>query len=342
MYFFFLYPYFWAFCYYYCVWNDIGHHEEESFSFTRKADEEEGSITEKKQGATWILRCVAMQYLMPRYKKFINGRIEGAILDAVDKKVEVVGLGNFNKAEWINHGGTDIVNKLKDQLKDTVISHGDTLSAAVIFQYAKQLKEQNYWRKSVFVTGSTSKIGRAVVLSLAKMGVKVYMYTQVKERFEEIASEAGEFRDNLICTSNLKDGKCCDLWLTGKMLPRGKELLNAIPQDITVVNFSVPDPLTPALLKSRPDILHLDTGLLAYDLNAMNPHFTWLLPRGQIYACLGGAIVHSMLGIKKHEVGAVVVEDMQMYWDAALQLGFTIPSPSSFYTPIKMPPPRVA
>jgi len=202
-----------------------------------------------------------------------------------------------------------------------------------------RLKEQAYWSNSVFVTGSTSKIGRAVVLSLANQHIRVVMYTQVKARFDEIAAEAGQNSSYLVFSSDLSDGKSCDLWMTGKMLPRGKELLDRIPYGATVINFSVPDPLTPKLMKSRPDILHLDTGLLAYDHKFMSPKFTWLLPNGVIYACLGGSIVHSILGIDAHEVGPVVVADMDKYWNAALALGFTIPSPSSFYVPICLPPP---
>jgi len=124
------------------------------------------------------------------------------------------------------------------------------------------------------------------------------------------------------------------------MVPRGKELVNAIPYNATVVNFAVPDPLSPALMKNRPDVLHLDSGLLAYDSKAMSPDFTWLLPKCVIYACLGGAVVHSLLGIEDHEVGPVKIDDMEVYWNAAKKFGFGIPPPSSFYTPITMPPPR--
>jgi len=227
-------------------------------------------------------------------------------------------------------------------LNGTVISHGDTLSAAVIYQYALSLREKGYWKNAVFVTGATSKIGRAVCLSLAKHGIIVKMFTQCKPRFDEIASELSDpvARSCLRFSSSLKEGADCDLWLTGKMIPSGKELLTAIPDDATVVNFSVPDPLTPQLIALRPDILHLDSGLLAYNKELMSPRFTWLLPEGHIYACLAGGIVHSVLGINHHEVGAVEVDTMDTYWFAAQKMGFFIPSPSSFYSPISLPPPK--
>jgi len=287
------------------------------------------------------VRNLGAHYLFKSCKQIIIKRIENAVLEAQSKGVKVVGLGNFNKAEWINHGGLDIVKNLKGQLHSTYISHGDTLSAAVVYQYALWLKENKYWNKAAFVTGSTSKIGRALCLQLIKQNIKVYMYTQCRPRFDEIAAEAEpSLRHLLVFCDDLSMGKDCDLWFTGKMIPRGKELINAIPKHSTIVNFAVPDPLTPQLMNKRPDLLHVDSGLLQYDTQVMDPKFTWLLPKGNIYACLGGCIVHSVLGIEDHEVGPVVIEDMDKYWNAAMKMGFTIPPHSSFYTPITMPPPR--
>jgi sterol desaturase/sphingolipid hydroxylase (fatty acid hydroxylase superfamily)/predicted amino acid dehydrogenase len=316
-----------------------GYHNEEVFDFTlNKKDTPFKSAI----GSTWIVRNLGAHYLIKSYQKIIISRIENAILEAQKSGVKVVGLGNFNKAEWINHGGLDIVKNLKDKLTSTYISHGDTLSAAVVYQYGMWLKENNYWKKSVFVTGATSKIGRALCLQLIKQNIRVVMYTQVRPRFDEIASEADpSLRHLLVFCNDINGGKDCDLWYTGKMLPKGKELLNAIPKHATVVNFSVPDPLTPKLLAQRPDLLHLDSGLLKYDTNVMDPKFTWLLPQGNIYACLGGCIVHSVMGIEEHEIGAVKIEDMDKYWNAALNLGFSIPPHSSFYSPITLPPPKI-
>jgi len=44
--------------------------------------------------------------------------------------------------------------------------------------------------------------------------------------------------------------------------------------------------------------------------------------------------------MKKHEVGPVIISEMDKYWKAALQLGFSIPAPSSFHSPIIMPAPK--
>lgn len=334
-----LYPYLVIFTGYMAYCNK-GYHAEEEFDFVPKEDS--NPSLKPAVGSTWIIQNLGAHYLFKSFKKRITSRIENAVLEAQAKGIKTVGLGNFNKAEWINHGGLDIVEKLKDKLNGTYISHGDTLSAATIYQYSLWLRDQKYWRKSIFITGSTSKIGRALCLQFIKKNIMVYMYSQCRARYEEIAAEApAELRHLLIFSNNLAEGKNCDLWLTGKMLPQGKELIDAIPLHSTIVNFSVPDPLTPKLLAARPDLLHLDSGLLSYDNKVMNPKFTWLLPNGTIYACLAGCIVHSILGIEAHEVGPVVIEDMDKYWNSALELGFTIPPHSSFYSPTTLPAPRL-
>jgi predicted amino acid dehydrogenase len=323
----------------YWGYYEKGFHDEEHWDFKTPKD---SSYKNSQLGSTWIVRNIGAHYLMKSYKKIITKRIENAVLEAQSKGIKVVGLGNFNKAEWINHGGLDIIENLKDKLHSTYVSHGDTLSAAVVYQYGLWLKENNYWNKAVFVTGSTSKIGRALCLQLIKKNIKVYMYTQCRPRFDEIAAEADpSLRHLLVFCDDLRMGKDCDLWYTGKMIPRGKELIAAIPKHAVVVNFAVPDPLTPQHMAQRPDLLHLDSGLLKYDTNVMDPKFTWLLPQGNIYACLGGCVVHSVLGIEEHEIGPVKIEDMDKYWNAALDLGFSIPPHSSFYSPINIPPPRI-
>jgi len=334
---YFFYPYLIILSTYWAYFNK-GFHNEENFDFILNKKD---TPYKPALGSTWIVRNLGAHYLFKSCKKIITKRIENAVLEAQEQGIKVVGLGNFNKAEWINHGGLDIVKNLGNKLHGTYISHGDTLSAAVVYQYAIWLKENNYWNKAVFVTGSTSKIGRALCLQLIKKGIKVYMYTQCRPRFDEIAEEADpSIRHLLVFCDDLSMGKDCDLWFTGKMIPRGNELINAIPKHSTIVNFAVPDPLTPQLMSKRPDLLHVDSGLLQYDTKVMDPKFTWLLPQGTIYACLGGCIVHSVLGIQDHEVGPVVIEDMDKYWNAALEMGFSIPPHSSFYSPIVMPPPH--
>lgn len=67
--------------------------------------------------------------------------------------------------EALNGGGTIFVNK-HPNLKVRVV-HGNTLTAAVI------LRELPNDVKEVFLTGATSKLGRAIALYLSRKGVRV-------------------------------------------------------------------------------------------------------------------------------------------------------------------------
>ena len=72
---------------------------------------------------------------------------------------------SFVQNEALNGGGTLFVNKHPD-LRVRVV-HGNTLTAAVILnEIPKDVKE-------VFLTGATSKLGRAIALYLCRRGVRV-------------------------------------------------------------------------------------------------------------------------------------------------------------------------
>jgi len=83
----------------------------------------------------------------------------------------LVGIAQNKKINWVsqneelNGGGTLFVEKHKD-LRVRVV-HGNTLTAAVII---KQLPVDV---KEVFMTGATSKLGRAIALYLCQRGVRV-------------------------------------------------------------------------------------------------------------------------------------------------------------------------
>lgn len=74
--------------------------------------------------------------------------------------------------EGLNGGGTLFVNK-HPNLKVRVV-HGNTLTAAVILHEIPEDVDE------VFLTGATSKLGRAIALYLARRRVKVLVRTNKK------------------------------------------------------------------------------------------------------------------------------------------------------------------
>ncbi|PPR91151.1 hypothetical protein GOBAR_AA29532 [Gossypium barbadense] len=131
---------------------------------------------------TWVVPRFGFQYFLPFAMEGINKRIEEAILRADRIGVKVISLAALNKNEALNGGGTLFVEKHPD-LKVRVV-HGNTLTAAVILnEIPKDVEE-------VFLTGATSKLGRAIALYLCRRRVRVLMLTLSTERFQKIQREA--------------------------------------------------------------------------------------------------------------------------------------------------------
>jgi len=278
------------------------------------------------RGETWLIRNFAWHFMIKSWQSKIRNRILKAVLSAQENGFQVIGLGALTKAEWLTEGGKWIVDKLGDKLRVPIV-HGDTLTAAAVYRRVLELQHLYHLTEnpSVFITGGTSKIGRAVALALVKSGVKVYLYTQSSERFAEIASEATQ-QDLLVHATSFKDGASCSLWITGKAESGvGKKIIANLPQGAVVLNFSVPDPLTPSLLRQRRDVHHFDGGLIAYDKQRTGLFFTMRLTRGITYACHAGTMVHAYLKWTHHEVGPVDICQMDVVWEAALDLGMTLP-----------------
>ncbi len=272
---------------------------------------------------TVLLRNFGLHFFLHSYRPVIRRRILDAVL-AMQEDVDVIGLGALVKDERITQGGRLVVEELGDRLKTPVI-HGDTLTAAVVAQQVLNLYQGHNLKSPIFMTGATSKIGRAVALYLAQQGYKVKMYTKDKNRFNAISVEAGPNSNNLIHVNVLSEGRDCNLWITGKAIPSGKELSEYIPGGSIVLNFAVPNPLSAKDLKKRKDLNSHEGGLLAYNPNQTNLTFTMRLKPGLTYACHAATFVHANMGWQHHEVGPVKLEDMDYLWKLAQEVGFFLP-----------------
>jgi len=271
---------------------------------------------------TVLLRNFAWHFLIPGYRDKIRERLVDAVLHAQENS-HVIGLGALTKAEWLTQGGAWLIKRLGGQLRVPIV-HGDTLTAAVVFRQALSVLSR-VDGGPVFITGATSKIGRAVVLSLAKQQIPVRMFTQSHERFDSIREEARGFERYISRADSLEDGVSCALWITGKAIPNGSELVKAIPDGTAVLNFSVPNPLHTAACMPTRRINVFEGGLLAYDPTATDIRFTMRLVPGLTYACHAGTMVHAYRGWTHHEVGPVNLNLMAETLKAAQELGFSVP-----------------
>ncbi|KAK1630926.1 hypothetical protein QYE76_005241 [Lolium multiflorum] len=257
---------------------------------------------------TWAVPRYGFHYFLPFAKDGINDQIELAILRADKMGVKVVSLAALNKNEALNGGGTLFVNKHPD-LRVRVV-HGNTLTAAVI------LNEIPNGTTEVFMTGATSKLGRAIALYLCKKRIRVMMMTLSTERFQKIQKEAPEeCQQYLVQVTKFRSATQCKTWIVGKWLsPREQRWA---PSGTHFHQFVVPP-----IMEFRRDCTYgkLAAMRLPKDARGLGS-CEFSLERGVVHACHAGGVVHFLEGYKHHEVGAIDVERIDVVWEAALKHG---------------------
>ncbi|KAF1867571.1 hypothetical protein Lal_00050000 [Lupinus albus] len=257
---------------------------------------------------TWVVPRCGFQYFLPFATEGINKQIEQAILRADRIGVKVISLAALNKNESLNGGGKLFVDK-HPNLRVRVV-HGNTLTAAVILNEIPQHVEE------VFLTGATSKLGRAIALYLCQKKVRVLMLTISTERFQRIQKEAPpEYQSYIVQVTKYQAAKNCKTWIVGKWItPREQSWA---PRGTHFHQFVVPP-----ILSFRRDCTYGDLAAmrLPEDVEGLGS-CEYTMERGIVHACHAGGVVHSLEGWTHHEVGAIDVERIDLVWKAALKHG---------------------
>ncbi|CAH9087605.1 unnamed protein product [Cuscuta europaea] len=257
---------------------------------------------------TWTVPRFGFQYFIPYAAKGINGLIEEAILRADRIGVKVISLAALNKNEALNGGGTLFVNK-HPNLRVRVV-HGNTLTAAVILNDIPKDVEE------VFLTGATSKLGRAIALYLCRRRVRVLMLTQATERFQNIQKEApAEYQKYLVQVTKYQAAKHCKTWIVGKWITAREQ--NFAPKGTHFHQFVVPP-----VLPFRRDCTYGDLAAMKLpdDVQGLGS-CEYSMERGVVHACHAGGVVHLLEGWTHNEVGALDVDRIDVVWEAALRHG---------------------
>lgn len=259
---------------------------------------------------TWAVPRYGFQYFLPFARDGINDQIELAILRADKIGIKVLSLAALNKNEALNGGGTLFVSKHPD-LRVRVV-HGNTLTAAVILNgIPADVKE-------VFLTGATSKLGRAIALYLCRKNIRVLMLTLSTERFLKIQKEGpAECQHYLVQVTKYQAAQNCKTWIAGKWLtPREQRWA---PPGTHFHQFVVPP-----IVGFRRDCTYgeLAAMRLPQDVQGLGM-CEYTMDRGVVHACHAGGVVHCLEGWTHHEVGAIDVDRIDIVWEAALRHGIT-------------------
>ncbi|XXG58491.1 hypothetical protein AAC387_Pa04g0798 [Persea americana] len=257
---------------------------------------------------TWAVPRFGFMYFLPSATDGINNQIEQAILRADRLGVKVISLAALNKNESLNGGGTLFVKKHQD-LKVRVV-HGNTLTAAVI------LNEIDKNVKEVFLTGATSKLGRAIALYLCRKKIRVVMLTPSSERFQAIKKEApAECQQYLVHATKYHAAQHCKTWIVGKWLSPMEQ--RWAPPGTHFHQFVVPP-----IFSFRRDCTYgnLAAMRLPDDVEGLGS-CEYTMGRGVVHACHAGGVVHFLEGWTHHEVGAIDVDKIDLVWECALKHG---------------------
>jgi len=266
------------------------------------------------QCTTWCLPVTGHFYLMKSHKQAISDMIVQAALDADKAGARYLGLGALNKAQWINHGGDDIVRQLPPSCRVKVV-HGNTLTAAAVFQ---ALLHHTQPGDEIFMTGSTSKIGRALCLLLARRGNVVRMLSNCDERFEQIRAEAGPHASKLQRARTYGDSVGCRSWVLGKQMSE-PDILKHIPVGSALVDYAVPH--VAGHVAQR--YCYVNGAALSYDPRDCDLTFCHDVP-GTVPACLAATIIHAREDLGHHECGEIAIDEVEAWWTKAAKHGFRL------------------
>lgn len=212
----------------------------------------------------------------------------------------------------VQNGGGALFVERHPNLRVRLV-HGNTLTAGAVLQKIPS------GVKEVFVTGATSKLGRAISLYLAEKGVRVVMLTKSAERFEKIYNEANkETQARLEHATSIEAGSKIDNWIVGRFCNRKEQAI--APSGTTFHQFVVPP-----LEETRADCAY--TSLPAFRMPKDTKDFKtceMTMKRGCVHACHAGAVVHALEGWDYHEVGAIDHTKIDQTWEAAVKHGFAL------------------
>ena len=342
------------------------------------------SVTTRSE--VWFAKSFGWQYIStsPFWQGYAKETVVRSALRAQNQGVKVLGLGALNKAHWLNNGGEDLVTDLErrspeghilspldvelgllkpeSSMNKIKIVHGNTLTAAVVCYQLRVLLSEHFAQQkashrdstepytalTVIIIGATSKIGRAVALTMAAteyvrvicVGCKSKRLDSIIEEGRVAAMSTGKGSEIISCTDVLTacESAVDAVWLLGKG-DRSTPLADIIPLGSRVLSYAVPCPMSvlegqgvcekkrsgegrPLL---RDDLRYLDSGVMVLPEGMQGQRqFALMLPNHLVYTCHAAALVHHLEGWEHHEVGEVPLEDMDVTLTAAIKHGFSV------------------
>ncbi|KAM0891936.1 hypothetical protein ACQ4PT_026098 [Festuca glaucescens] len=255
----------------------------------------------KMKMQTWVVPRYNFQYGLTWDRESINDLIEKAILDADVRGVKVLSLGLLNQAKELNGNG-ELFRQKYPKLRVRIVD-GSGLATGVV------LKSIPLDAKQVFLHTGTSKIARAVAMTLCGRGIQVIM--KQKKEYDMLKSQMPENTASYLkCSSN----DLTKIWIVDKIDDKEQKMA---PKGTVFIPISQFPPT-----KVRKDCTYLSTPAMKIPETMQNIHSceNWL-PRRVMSAWHIAGILHVLEGWSTHECGDDMM-DVEKAWSAAIRHGF--------------------
>jgi len=264
-------------------------------------------------------------------------------------KQMTLGLGALNKFVLFTDNGKDIARAVDSETKKLQVAGkahkkvavvtGNTMTAACVFANIEKLVTDK--TDPLFFNGATSNIGKAVITKLVASGyTNLTFHTGSEERAQKLLAEIEAYCGSGSASNVRHTSDASEMWKFKHCVIGSSADLPARPADsapawtwastwleLQIVHsphfiaFAYPYPKNLQEQASFSDIGNMRVPKSMAKPTRASP----LCAEGELYSCFSGTAVHSAMGWTHHEVGDIDVDAMQVCWDAAIALGFSLP-----------------
>lgn len=221
--------------------------------------------------------------------------------------VKTIGLAAMNKNKLFSNNGNDLLPFLNNL--GLYVVTGNTMTAACVYQYIKREIPVN---SSIYINGSTSSIGHAVILKCCSSGYNVTFHTNSEERANKLLLRAKKDDiQNIKWSKDINEMKGFDFVVLGSSSDVSDKVMNTKK----ILSFAIPSP------KVNRD--KIEAGSMVLPKNTISNN-AMMCSKDTTHACHAGTWIHSIKKWEFNEVGNVNYEKMEELWKIAENLGWKI------------------
>ena len=229
--------------------------------------------------------------------------LERTVDKAKRKGAVICGLGAFTKV--VGDSGVSV-----HKLSDIPVTTGNSLSAAATLWSARVMVDkmglierdrEGRWHGQAMVVGATGSIGKTCSKVLAAACKTLVLVAPNQSKLENLKREIEQIDSTveIICSTNSNEYLAdSDVVITATSVYEGAIFdVEQLKPGALVVECSRPLNLTKDDLKTRPDVLVINSGEVIMPGHNQKQNIELRLPKGTVYACLAETVLLALEGL---------------------------------------------